>query len=183
MSINRQDIIDFGRLGIKDWEKKNAELLSCFDSTKLRSVMGTFSEIETNVNPVKDLLNEDAFASLPEQQQFSAVIKAIKHSFDVIFLTLFDRGALRLVVDQVTDEADNEVEKMRNEVAEYEAEKLEAQQQAAAIAAAPVEIVIDPVAQCVADFHAMGSAQFKAKYLNNQHGREHYNSAIAAGRI
>jgi hypothetical protein len=185
MSINRQDLVDFGQMGIKKWERKNAELLSCYDSAKLRSLMGTFSELESNINPVRDLLNDQGFSDLPENQQFTAVIRAIEHSFDVIFLTLFDRGALDrlLVIDETTTEAEQQVERMREEIAEYEADQRALQQQAAAIAAAPVEIAIDPVDQCVADFHAMGSAQFKAKYLNNQHGRTHYNAAIAAGRI
>jgi hypothetical protein len=185
MSINRQDIIDFGRLGIQKWEKKNAELLSCYDSAKLRSLMGTFSELESNINPVRDLLNEQGFSNLPENQQFSAVIRAIEHSFNVIFLTLFDRGALDrlLVIDETTDEAEAQVAQMRQEVAVYESNQRARQQEAAAIAAAPVEIAIDPVDQCVADFHALGSAQFKQKYINNTHGREHYNAAIASGRI
>jgi hypothetical protein len=185
MSINRQDLVDFGQMGIKKWEKGNSELLSCYESKKLRQVMGTFSELESNINPVSDLLNEQGFSNLPENQQFAAVIRAIEHSFNVIFLTLFDRGALDrlLVIDETTDEAEAQIDRMREAIAEYEANQRALQQQAAAIAAAPVEIAIDPVDQCVADFHALGSAQFKAKYLNNQHGREHYNAAIAAGRI
>jgi hypothetical protein len=187
MSINRQDIIDFGRLGIQKWEKKNAEPLSCYDSAKLRSLMGTFSELESNINPVRDLLEEQGFSDLPENQQFSAVIRAIEHSFNVIFLTLFDRGALdRLLVvgqNETTDEAEAEVVRMRQDVHEYESEQRARQQEAAAIAAEPAPIIVDPIDQCVADFHAMGSAQFKGKYLNNVHGREYYDSAIAAGRI
>jgi hypothetical protein len=185
MSINRQDLVDFGQMGIKKWEKENSELLSCYESKKLREIMGTFSELETNVNPVRDALNEQGFNELPESDQFKIVITSIEHSFNAIFLTLFDRGALDrlLVIDETTDEAEAQIDRMREATAEYESNQRALQEQAAAIAAVPVEIAIDPVDQCVADFHALGSAQFKAKYLNNQHGREHYNAAIAAGRI
>ena len=185
MSINRQDLVDFGQMGIKKWEKKNSELLSCYDSQKLREIMGTFSELETHVNPVRDVLNEQGFNELPESDQFRIVIAAIEHSFNLIFLTLFDRGALdrSLVIDETTDEAEAQIDRMREAIVGYEANQRALQQQAAAIATAPFEIAIDPVDQCVADFHGMGSAQFKAKYLNNQHGREHYNAAIAVGRI
>jgi hypothetical protein len=185
MSINRQDIIDFGQMGARKWEKDFAELLSCYDSEKLRSIMGDFSHLEANINPVKDLLNEPGFNDLPENQQFPFVIRAIRHSFNVIFNTLFSRGALDrlLVVEETTDEAEAQIDRIREEIAAYESEQRDRQDEAAAIAAEPVEVVVDPIDQCVQDFHEMGSAAFKLKYLNDQRGREHYNAAIAAGRI
>jgi hypothetical protein len=185
MSINRQDILDFGRMGIKKWEKKNAELLSCYDSKKLREIMGTFSELESDVNPVRDLLNEPGFGDLSENKQIRAAISAIDHSFNVIFNTLFSRGALDrlLVVSETTDEAEQQVERIREEIADYEQEQHDRQQQAAAIAAAPVEVVEDPHDVCVRDFHEMGSAAFKAKYISNQSMRQVYENVVAAGRV
>jgi hypothetical protein len=183
MSINRQDIIDFGRSGIKSWERQNSELLSCFDIGKLRSQMGTLAEMEPDLNPVRDLLNEAGFESLPESQQFRLVIRAIEQSFNTIFLTLFDRNALRLAVDEVTTEADQQLTKMREDIAAYEAEQREVQQVAAEVEAEPVEVAISAEDQCVSDWHAMGSAAFQQKYLRNQNLRPIYESVVATGRI
>jgi hypothetical protein len=172
MSIDRQDLIDFGRMGIQQFEKKNAELLSCFDVNKLRQQMATFSELETKVNPVRDALQEPDFNELPEGGtggQFDVVCRALEHSFNVIFLMLFDRQALRLVVDEVTEEADNQVERMRNAVAQYEAEKRARQQQAAEVEAelAAIPVPVDPIDQVVHDWHNLGSTAFKAKWIDH----------------
>ena len=49
-------------------------------------------------------------------------------------------------------------------------------------AVAPV-VQIDPVTQCVTDFHEMGSSKFSAKYLKDTRNRPIYEAAVAAGRI
>jgi len=184
-SISRQDLVDLGQVGIKKWERKNAELLSCYDSAKLRSLMGTFSELESNINPVRDLLNEQGFSDLPENQQFTAVIRAIEHSFNIIFLILFDRSALDrlLAVDETTTESEQQVERMREEVAEYESNQRARQQEAAANAAEPEPIVEDPHDVCVRDFHNLGSAAFRAKYISNTANRHIYEACVSQGRI
>jgi len=185
--ISRQDLVDLGQVGIKKWEKKNAELLSCYDSAKLRSLMGTFSEIETDVNPVRDLLNEKGLHELPERDQFNTVIDAVEHSFNLIFLTLLDRSTLgRLLIvseAEITDEAEKQLSKMRQDVHAYEANQRARQQEAAAIAAEPETVVEDPQDVCVREFHNLGSAAFRAKYISNTANRHIYESCVSQGRI
>jgi hypothetical protein len=182
--ISRREIMDEVMGEIRKCEKDFSNALSCYETSKLRDLMQTLQQLE-NVDYLRDVCSQPGFGQQSKDDQLDAVAKAARQSFEKIFITLFDRGALDrlLVVDETTDEAEAEVVRMRQEVAAYEAEQRALQQQAAAVAAEPTPIILDPIDQCVSDFHAMGSAQFKGKYLNNVHGREYYDSAIAAGRI
>jgi len=181
--ISRREIMDEVVGEIRKCEKDFSNVLSCYDTPKLRDLMQTLQQLE-DVDHLRDVCSQPGFGEQSKDDQLDAVAKAARQSFEKIFITLLDRGSLhRLLVAEPTDEAEAEVVRMRQDVRDYESEQRELQQQAAAIAAEPAPVVVDPVDQCVADFHALGSAQFKAKYLNNQHGREHYNQAIAAGRI
>jgi hypothetical protein len=182
--ISRREIMDevFGE--IRKCEKEFAELLSCYTAPELRGRMETLQQLE-DVDCIREVCSRPGFGEQNKDDQLDQIGKAARHSFEKIFITLFDRGVLDrlLAVSEVTDEAEAEVVRMRRDVAAYESEQRALQQQAAAVAAEPTPIIVDPIDQCVADFHSMGSAQFKAKYLNNVHGREYYDSAIAAGRI
>lgn len=51
------------------------------------------------------------------------------------------------------------------------------------VAAAPPAPTIDPVDQCVKDFHQLGSKAFQLKYLNNTNNRRFYETAIDRGLL
>jgi hypothetical protein len=183
-NVNRQDIADASVISGKRWIKDKAEALACYDK-KIFGLMEDYTELELKKGFVEAAMNQPGFLDLDFGKQFSTLLAAFYHSFNAVFIELFDRGVLdrHLAVREVTDEAEEQVGRMREEVAAYEANRRALLQQAEAIAVQPELAIVDPVDQCVQDFHQMGSPAFKAKYLNNQHGREHYNAAISAGRI
>jgi hypothetical protein len=184
MSINRQDLIDIGNIRVQSWERKNAELLSHYDTKKVRELIQTFSEVE-DVNPVRDMLQQPWFTEQSESEQFRLVGVAMKHAFDVMFLTLYDRAVFdrHLVVTESTEEGEQQLQTMRADVAKYRDIQAQYNQQQAAIADEPVEVVEDPHDVCVREFHELGSAAFKAKYISNTANRPIYEEAINRGLL
>jgi hypothetical protein len=182
--ISRREIMDEVMGEICKCEKDFAELLSCYNAPELRSLMETLQQLE-DVDCIREVCSRPGFGEQSKDDQLDQICKAARQSFKKIFITLFDRGALDrlLVINQPTDEAEEQVTRIRQEVREYEAEQRHLHQQAAAIAAEPVEVVVDPADQCVADWHSMGSAAFQQKYLRNQNLRPVYESVVVSGRI
>ncbi len=182
--ISRREILDevFGE--IRKCEKDFSNVLSCYDAQPLRDLMQTLQQLE-NVDCIRDVCSQPGFGEQSKDDQLDSIGKAARQSFEKIFILLFDRGALDrlLVVDETTDEAEAEVVRMRNEVRVYEANQRELQQQVAAIEAEPESVIEDPHNVCVREFHNLGSAAFKAKYLSNQHNRAVYEKCVSQGRL
>jgi len=180
--ISKREIVDEVMGEIRKCEKDFSNWLSCYDP-KFRDLMQTLQQLE-DVDYLRDVCSQPGFSQQSKDDQLDAVAKAARQSFEKIFITLFDRGALdRLLVAEPSDEAEAEVVRMRREIAEYESEQRARQQEAAAIAAEPETVVEDPQDVCVREFHNLGSTAFKAKYLSNQHNRAVYEHCISQGRL
>jgi hypothetical protein len=182
--VTREEIMDEGLQSIRSCEKEFSNVLSCYDAAKLRDLMQTLQQLE-NVDCLRNVTSRPGFCDQSKDDQLDAINKAVRQSFEKVFITLYDRGALDrlLVVDETTNEAEEEVVRMRNDVRSYEQDQVERQQEAAAFAAQPVEAIEDPHDLCIREFHELGSAAFKAKYLSNQNNRRVYENCVSQGRI
>jgi hypothetical protein len=184
--ISRRELTDeiFGE--IRRCEKDFANLLSCYDAPPLRETMQNLQQLE-DVDFVRQVCSQPGFGEQSKDAQLDQIGKAARYSFEKIFVTLFDRSALdRLLIvseTEITSEAEAEVVRMRQEVHEYESDQRARQQGAAAIEAEPEPVVEDPHDVCVREFHNLGSAAFRAKYLSNQHNRAVYENCVSQGRL
>jgi hypothetical protein len=181
--ISRREIVDEVMGEIRKCDKDFSNVLSCYDTPRLRDLMQTLQQLE-DVDYLRDVCSQPGFSQQSKDDQLDAVARAARQSFEKIFITLLDRGSLhRLLVAEPTDEAEAEVVRMRQEVRQYESEQRELQQQAAAIAAEPEPVVEDPHDVCVREFHNLGSGAFKAKYISNNNYRHIYETCVSQGRI
>ena len=174
--------------GAEQWRTKNKELLSCFDSEKLFETMGALNELEPDT-PFGEMLKSKIAYGVPNKRNIMLTVvseqidevgvieQGIELSFDKVFLTLWDRGALNslLVVEEIPAQAQHDLDRI--------AARVEASRPKARVPAAAPPPPADPVDMCVRDFHEMGSKEFQRKYLSDTRMRVHYENAISQGRI
>ncbi len=172
---SNREIINYGQSLLGSWKKRNAEILSCFDIDRLQERMQAYADLELGNAVLQEL-----YAASEEDRDADAVAAIWFKVYNQSFTTLWDRGLLNhlLVVDQIPAKAQAQLDAMVAEVAAYSVEPA-----AEAEVAAPVEVQVNPVTQCVTDFHELGSRQFKAKYLNNQKNRPIYEAAVDRGLL
>jgi len=164
---SNREIIDYGRSLLASWKKKNAEILSCFELDKLQERMQAYADLEMG----KAVLQELYAAS--EEDRSAIWFKVYNESF----IMLYERGVLAhlKVVDELPEAAKAQLGAMADDVDYYPEPE--------AKVAAPVVVQIDPVTQCVTDFHEMGSSAFKKKYIDDTRNRPIYEAAIARGAL
>jgi hypothetical protein len=186
--INEQKLREIIARTSEQWRSKNKELFSCFDQDKLWERIGAFTDLEPDADfgkVLKSLTYGEStrrnvmVAAISEMgpDQGELLANALELSLDRAFLTLYDRGALTslLVLDEIPQRAQRDLDRI---AARVEAAKPKPVVQ---VAAAPAPV--DPVAQCVEDFHEMGMQKFKAKYMNDTRMRIHYETAIDRGLL
>jgi hypothetical protein len=184
-AVTRQDIADIGAGAIKNWERRYAELLSCFRSDGpdgLVATMQSFQSLEHGSEVLGPMLTTPEFQNASQSAQFEMVSRAVSIEFSRMFTTLLGRGALErlVIVDAFPDEAREQLRKM-----EAEADSVRPATIAAAAAPAAPPPPIDPVDQCVQDFNSktLGMAAFKRKWVDDRRMRPTYDAAVEAGRI
>jgi hypothetical protein len=168
------------------WRTKNKELLSCFDAERLFEIIHAYNDLEPD-SGFEAMLKTLTFGEPTRRNIMAQVVseagpseeetisKGLELSFDKAFLTLWDRGALAslLAVDDIPARAQQDLDRIaRNVAASTPAPKV------AVAAPPPVE---DPVKACVRAFHELGSKEFQALYVNNAHGRKHFDEAVSRG--
>jgi hypothetical protein len=171
--ISREAFGDLSRFTADQWKKKNKELLSCFRDGE-GGIWDVISAYLTTEPTDPDILKAmDCNGENPDRD----MIEAVEMSYNRVFITLWDRGALNrlLIEDEIPEHAQRDMDRIQ---AAVEAAK-PAPLREVVVPAAPV----DPIELCVREFHEMGSDAFKKKYLDNRNHRVHYESAIAAGKI
>ena len=186
--INERKLREVIQHTSEQWRSKNRELFSCFDSERLWERIAAFNDLEPDADFGKILKSLTYGESTrrnvmvaaisetgPDQEELLA--NALELSLDRAFLTLWDRGALTslLVIDEVPPRAQRDLDRI---VARVEAARPNPVVQ---VAAAPT--AVDPVAQCVKDFHEIGMQKFKAKYMNDTRMRIHYETVIDRGLL
>jgi hypothetical protein len=171
MSWSNKEIISYGHDLLGLWKKRNAEVLSCFDLNRLQDAMSAFADLEMGRSVLQEL-----YRASEQPRDAEAVAQKWVEIYNTIFVTLYDRGVLKFVVEDVPAEAQSQLDRMADEVASYNPVETEEE------VVAPV-VQVDPVAQCVKEFHEMGSNQFRAKYLNNVKNRPIYELAVDRGLL
>lgn len=187
--INRQKLNDAILKGAEQWRRDNRELLSCFDQDRLWEVIHAHNDLSPDAEFDAMLKSKITYGELNRRNIMAAAIsddvdeeglieRGVQLSFDKAFVALWDRGALDslLVVDDVPARAQQDLDRM--------AARVEAAKPAPKVVqAAPPPPPVDPVAQCVRDYHEMGSKQFQQKYLSDTRNRKYYELAIEQGNI
>lgn len=177
--------------GSEHWRTTNKELLSCFDADKLFERIQALNDLEPS-EEFGSMLKRHVVLGTPNKrnvmvaaisEQFDEekiIEQGVALAFDRAFVTLFDRGALNklFVVEEIPSRAQQDLDAM---VARVEAAKPKPTAPTAGVVATPVPV--DPVAQCVRDFHELGSKEFQRRYISDTRMRVHYEAAIASGAI
>ena len=187
--ISQKRFVQIVTSASEQWRSKNRELFSCFDTEKLWERIHAFVDLEPDTdlgNFTKSLdfgevsmksimraaISEELF---PDREERLAA--AIELALDRAFLTLFDRGALSslLVLEEIPPRGQKAMDRI--------ASRVEAAKPTPKVQVAPPPQPVDPVAQCVKDFHELGMQAFKQKYMNDTRNRIFYETAIDRGLI
>jgi hypothetical protein len=168
---SNREILDYGRTILGIWKKRNNEVLSVFDLSKLQDAMQAFADLEMG----KSVLHE-LYRASEQSRDADAVAQKWMQIYNTAFVTLFDRGVLKIVVEDIPAEAQAQLDRMADEVASYNYVEPEEE------VIVPV-VQVDPVDVCVRDFRELGSNAFKSKWVTHQANRRFYEQAIASGRI
>ena len=154
---------------------------SCFSGRGIDSFLESF-KVEARQDLLLNLecggLLQELRDASNQDRDAQAVADVWLRAYNTTFITLFDRGLLAhlFVVDEIPEAAQPQLDAMAAEVDAYNYVE--------PVAEAPAPVVqIDPVTQCVTDFHEMGSNAFKVKYLTNQRNRPIYEACIDRGLL
>ncbi len=108
----------------------------------------------------------------------SAYAWELQQALKRAFVELMKRGALDRIkiVDEFPEEAESDMVAIQRslQVAEVAPEKP---------VAAVVPVVVDPIEECVSDFHKLGSSQFRTKWMASTKNRSIFERATAEGRL
>jgi hypothetical protein len=171
--ISREAFGDLSRFSADQWKRKNKELLSCFRDGE-GGIWDVISAYLTTESTDPDVLKAmDYNGENPDRDMMGAV----EMSYNRVFITLFDRGALNrlLIGDEIPEHAQRDMDRIQAAVEDAEPAPL----REVVVPVAPA----DPIDVCVREWHELGSDAFKKKYIDNRNNRVHYESAIAAGKI
>jgi hypothetical protein len=186
--INEQRLREVIQRTSEQWRDRNRELFSCFDADGLWERIAAFNDLEPDVDfgkvlksltygePNKRNVMVVAISEMgPDEEEMLA--NALELSLDRAFITLFDRGALSslFVLDEIPARAQKAMDRI--------AARVEAAKPKPKVQVAPPPPPVDPVAQCVKDFHELGMQAFKHKYMDDTRNRIFYETAIDRGLI
>jgi hypothetical protein len=186
--INEKKLREIIGRTTEQWRTNRREIFSCFDADKLWERVRAFNDLEPDADfekalksitygePNKRNVMVVAISEMgPDEGETLA--EALELSLDRAFLTLWDRGALNslLVVGEIPARAQREMDRI--------AARVKAAKPEPKIQVAPPRVQVDPIDQCVKDFHEMGMQAFKRKYMDDTRGRVHYEAAIDRGLI
>ena len=184
--INEKKLREIIGRTTEQWRTNRREIFSCFDADKLWERVRAFNDLEPDADfekalksitygePNKRNVMVVAISEMgPDEGETLA--EALELSLDRAFLTLWDRGALSslLVLDEIPARAQKAMDRI--------ASRVEAAKPKPKVQVAPPPQPVNPVAQCVKDFHELGMQAFKQKYMNDTRNRIFYETAIDRG--
>ncbi len=173
--LNGNDVAELGLFASDLWHRKYAEILSAFDNSEKDGIDRTLAAyIRTSPRDpgIEAAVRNSDISENPDRE----VMDAFSVSFSRAFITLWDRGALTrlLLFDEIPALVQQQMDQMVKEASQGIAS---APLVAATEEEPPVEI--KPEAQCVLDFHAMPSDQFRRKWVNDSRRRPVYDAVVA----